>query len=314
MALFDSHRPGLNLLLVLAVVSIVLMSLDRIGTRWVSQLDQGLGGATDGIVKAIHQPVVMARGIGQWFVERRELHAEVDRLREENTLLRGQMQQYVALQREVDELRDMLDGEASTVPGVLLARRVGHPPSLQGNLFTIGRGHGDDVRPGDPVIDAHGVVGQILRSTRNGATVIQLTSRDHILSVVLGDTGRTALLRGTGNRQLIAERVPERTAVKPGDLLTTSGIDTAFPRGYPVARVTAIEMDEAQGFIRLIAEPVADLERLDHVLVITEAPDAAADAESGAETTLERPAIVPPADGAATPSDATTATGATDDD
>ncbi|WP_322520612.1 rod shape-determining protein MreC [Guyparkeria halophila] len=317
MALFDSHRPGLNLLLVLAVVSIVLMSLDRIGTRWVSQLDQGLGGATDGIVKAIHQPVVMARGIGQWFVERRELHAEVDRLREENTLLRGQMQQFVALQREVDELRDMLDGEASTIPGVLLARRVGHPPSQQGNLFTIGRGHGDDVRPGDPVIDAHGVVGQILRSTRNGATVIQLTSRDHILSVVLGDTGRTALLRGTGNRQLIAERVPERTAVKPGDLLTTSGIDTAFPRGYPVARVTAIEMDEAQGFIRLIAEPVADLERLDHVLVITEAPDAAAGAESGTETTLERPAIVPAADGAAdgtTPSDATTGTGATDDD
>lgn len=317
MALFDSHRPGLNLLLVLAVVSIVLMSLDRIGTRWVNQLDQGLGGATDGIVKAIHQPVVMARGIGQWFVERRELHAEVDRLREENTLLRGQMQQFVALQREVDELRDMLDGEASTIPGVLLARRVGHPPSLQGNLFTIGRGHGDDVRPGDPVIDAHGVVGQILRSTRNGATVIQLTSRDHILSVVLGDTGRTALLRGTGNRQLIAERVPERTAIKPGDLLTTSGIDTAFPRGYPVARVTAIEMDEAQGFIRLIAEPVADLERLDHVLVITEAPDAAADAESGAETTLERPAIVPPADsaaGEATPSDAPQATGASDDD
>lgn len=316
MALFDSHRPGLNLLLVLAVVSIVLMSLDRIGTRWVSQLDQGLGGATDGIVKAIHQPVVMARGVGQWFVERRELHAEVDRLREENTLLRGQMQQFVALQREVDQLRDMLDGEASTIPGVLLARRVGHPPSLQGNLFTIGRGHGDDVRPGDPVIDAHGVVGQILRSTRSGATVIQLTSRDHILSVVLGDTGRTALLRGTGNRELIAERVPERTAIEPGDLLTTSGIDTAFPRGYPVARVTAIEMDEAQGFIRLIAEPVADLERLDHVLVITEAPDAAADAESGAQTTLERPAIAPPADDAAdeaTPPEATTATGVTDD-
>ncbi|WP_410473841.1 rod shape-determining protein MreC [Guyparkeria sp. TX1] len=317
MALFDSHRPGFNLLLVLVVISIALMSLDRIGTRWVSQLDQGLGGATDGIVKAIHQPVVVSRGIGQWFVERRELHAEVDRLRDENTLLRGQMQQFVALQREVDELRAMLNGEASAIPGVLLARRVGHPPSLQGNLFTIGRGHGDDVRPGDPVIDAHGVVGQILRSTRSGATVIQLNSRDHMLSVLLGDTGRTALLRGTGNRQMIAERVPERTTIEPGDLLTTSGIDTAFPRGYPVARVTSIEMDEAQGFIRLIAEPVADLERLDHVLVITEAPDAPDDSGSESHTALEQPTITPPADSAAdesTPPDATPATGATDDD
>ncbi|MGM0691736.1 MAG: rod shape-determining protein MreC [Pseudomonadota bacterium] len=314
MALFDSHRPGLNLLLVLTVVSIALMSLDRIGTRWVSQFDQGLGGATDGIVKAIHQPVVMTRDIGQWFVERRELHAEVDRLREENTLLRGQMQQFVALQREVDELRGMLNGEASTIPGVLLARRIGHPPSLQGNRFTIGRGHGDDVRPGDPVIDANGVVGQILRSTRSGATVIQLNSRDHILSVVLGDTGRTALLRGTGDRQLIAERVPERTAIEPGDLLTTSGIDTAFPRGYPVARVTSIETDEAQGFIRLIAEPVADLERLDHILVITEAPDIAAEADAGSDPTLKRPAISPPAKDAADEAVPSDATGATDVD
>ncbi len=321
MALFDSHRPGLNLLLVLAVISIALMSLDRIGTRWVSQLDQGLGGATDGIVKAIHQPVVMARGVGQWFVEHSDLQAEVERLHEENMLLRGQMQQFVALQREVDELRAMLDGEASTIPGVLLARRVGHPPSLHGNLFTIGRGHGDDVRPGDPVIDAYGVVGQILRSTRSGATVIQLTSRDHILSVILGDTGRTTLLRGTGNRQLIAERVPERTAIEPGDLLSTSGIDTAFPRGYPVARVTDIEMDEAQGFIRLIAEPVADLERLDHVLVITEAPDAPPDPSSASDSVLEHPTITPPTDGhtadestAADVPAATGATGATDDD
>ena len=292
MALFDSHRPGINLLLVLVVVSIALMSLDRIGTRWVDRLDQDLGGVTDGIIKTIHQPVVMARDVAQWFVERRELHAELERLREENTLLRGQMQQFVALRREVDELRAMLDGEASTIPGVLLARRIGHPPSPRGNLFTIGRGFGDDVRPGDPVIDAYGVVGQVLRSTRFGATVIQLTSRDHMLSVILGDTGRSALLRGTGDRQLVVERVPERTAIEPGDLLTTSGIDTAFPRGYPVARVTDIEMDEAQGFIRLIAEPVADLDRLDHVLVITEPPDAPATPSEAGET-LERPAIAP---------------------
>ncbi len=319
MALFDSHRPGLNLLLVLVVVSIALMSLDRVGTRWVGEIDRELGGATDGIIRIVHQPVAMARGIGQWFVERRELQAEVERLREENALLRGQMQQFVALQREVDDLRALLEGQASTVPGILLARRVGHPPGVRDNLFTIGRGHGDDVRPGDPVIDAHGVVGQILRSTRSGATVIQLTSRDHMLSVVLGDTGRTTLVRGTGDRKLIADRVPERTDIEPGDLLTTSGIDSAFPRGYPVAKVVDIETDEAQGFIRVIAEPVADLERLDHVLVITEAPDAPPAPNANQGRTLDRPTVAPPADDGSTgdvlrPPDAATTQGVTDDD
>lgn len=296
MALFDSHRPGFNRLLVLVVVSIALMSLDRVGTRWVGQLDQGLGGVTDGIIETIYQPVAMARHIGRWFVERGELHQELDRLREENTLLRGQMQQFVSLKREVDQLRALLDGQASDVPAVLLARRIGHPPTPHDNLFTIGRGFDDDVRPGDPVIDAHGVVGQVLRSTATGATIIELTSRDHILSVVLGDTGRTALLRGTGTDHLIAERVPERTKIQAGDLLTTSGIDEAFPRGYPVARITAIETDEAQGFIRVIAEPVADLARLDYVLVVTAPPDADTSTTSGEPKAIEQPTVAP-ADG-----------------
>ena len=291
MALFDTHRPGFNRLLVLVVVSIALMSLDRVGTRWVGQVDQGLGSVTDGIIETIHRPVVMVRSIGRWFGDRNELHDELDRLREENTLLRGQMQQFVSLQREVDELRALLDGEASDVPAVLLARRVGHPPPPSDHLFTIGRGFGDDVRPGDPVIDAHGVVGQVLRSTATGATVIELTSRDHMLSVVLGESGRTALLRGTGADHLVAERIPERTTVRPGDLLTTSGIDEAFPRGYPVARISRIETDEAQGFIRLIAEPVADLSRLDYVLVVTAPPDGDTSTSDDEAATIDRPAV-----------------------
>lgn len=291
MALFDTHRPGFNLLLVLVVVSIALMGLDRIGTRWVSELDNGLGGATDGVIRVIHQPIDLTQSVFQWFADRDQLHAELERLREENTLLSGQMQQFVSLRREVDSLREILHGPAADIPAVLLARRIGHPPNTQGNLFTIGRGLADDIEPGNPVIDAHGVVGQVLRSTRTGATVIQLTSRDHMLSVLLGDTGRTTLLRGTGDEELVAERVPERTRIAPGDLLTTSGIDAAFPRGYPVARVTTIETDEAQGFVRVLAEPVADLARLNHVLVITAPPDAPSNRSNGKEVAAERPDV-----------------------
>jgi len=281
MALFDSHRPGFNRLLVLVVLSIVLMSLDRIGTRWVDQMDSNVGGFTDGLVELIHQPVGFVEAVGNWFRERDQLIEDRQRLRQENLLLRGQMQQYTSLTRELDELRELLNGRPVEVPPVLLARRVGHPPRPDDHLFTIDRGLGDDVRPGDPVIDARGLVGQVLRSTPMGATVIEVTSRDHMASVLLGDSGRSALIRGTGNAGLVVDRVPERTRIQPGDILTTSGIEGVFPRGYPVARVTHITTDQAQGFIRLHAEPVADLERLNHVLVITEPPDRP---ERGGET------------------------------
>lgn len=294
MALFDSHRPGFNRLLVLVVLSIVLMSLDRIGTRWVDEVDSNVGGFTDGLIGLIHQPVDLARAVGDWFTERDQLIEDRQRLRRENLLLRGQMQQYLSLTREVDELRALLDGRPVDVPPVLLARRIGHPPRPDDHLFTIDRGLNDDVRPGDPVIDAHGLVGQVLRSTRLGATVIEVTSRDHMLSVLLGNSGRSALMRGTGEKELVVDRVPERTRIQPGDILGTSGIEGVFPRGYPAGRVTRIETDQAQGFIRLYAEPVADLKRLDHVLVITDPPDrarrddeAAADAPAGEQPDVE---------------------------
>jgi rod shape-determining protein MreC len=290
MALFDSHRPGLNRLLVLVVLSIVLMSLDRIGTRWVDSVDSDIGGFTDGLVRLVDQPFRLARGLGDWFTERQELLAERRRLEEENLLLRGQMQQYASLSREVDRLRELLNGRPIEVPPVLLARRVGHPPRPDGHLFTIDRGLDDDVRPGDPVIDAHGLVGQVLRSTRLGSTVIEITSRDHMVSVLLGDTGHSALLRGTGESDLVVERVPDRTSIQPGDVLATSGVEGVFPRGYPVARITEITTDAAQGFVRLHAEPLADLSRIDHVLVITAPPDRPGDAGTASPDTAPAPA------------------------
>lgn len=290
MALFDSHRPGFNRLLVLVVLSIVLMSLDRIGTRWVDSVDSDAGSFTDGLARLVSQPVELARGISARFTEREELLEERQRLEEENLLLRGQMQQYASLSREVNKLRELLNGRPIEVPPVLLARRIGHPPRPDGHLFTIDRGLDDDVRPGDPVIDADGLVGQVLRSTRLGSTVIEVTSRDHMVSVLLGDTGRSALLRGTGESELMVQRVPDRTSIQPGDLLATSGIEGVFPRGYPVARITHIATGEAQGFVRLHAEPVADLSRIDHVLVITAPPDHPGDVDMASPDTAATPA------------------------
>lgn len=274
MALFDSHRPSMNTLVLLCLLSVGMILLDRVGNQWVGKLDSHLGTITDSIIQAGYAPIGWYRNLRQTLSTQQQLSAELETLREENLLLKGQMQRYFALKSELNQLKDLLDGYPTPVPGVLLARKVGQPATAFEARFTINRGLNDDVRPGDPVIDAYGVIGQVERATRNGATVIMLTSRDHALSVRLSTTGATAIAQGQGvNEPLFLERIPERFNLGEGDLLTTSGLDGVFEPGQPVARITEVLPDSGQGFVNLYAEPLARTKQIDYVLVLTQAPD-----------------------------------------
>lgn len=275
MSLFESHRPGITKLMILVLASLMLMALDRAGSSVATRINTGLGNVTDGIARMTQAP-------GQWvadailfFENRSEQVATIHRLREENLLIKGQMQQFFDLKQELDHLKTLLHGQTTPIPNVLLARMIAINDTPEQRNFTINRGLRDGVKPGQPVIDGHGIVGQVLRSSLTGAVVIEIVSRKHNLSVNLGDTGFIGLLRGTGTRDtLTMDRIPDRYAVKVGDLLTTSGLDGVFPKGYPVARVRQIHDDRGQAFINIIATPVADLNHLSEVLVLTAPPDA----------------------------------------
>ena len=275
MALFDSHRPSVNLLVLLCLLSVAMLVLDRLGNQSIGKLDSRLGTVTDSIIQISYAPVGAYRNARERLQTQQMLAEELDSLREENLLLKGQMQRYFSLKAELDQLKALLEGYQTPVPGVLLARRTGQPATAFEGRFTINRGLADDVRPGDPVIDAHGVIGQVERATRHNATVIMLNARNHALSVRLSNTGATAVAHGQGIAEpLFLERIPERLNLDAGDLLITSGLDDAFDSGQPVARVVKVLPDTGQGFVDLLAEPLAQTEQIDYVLVLTRPPDA----------------------------------------
>jgi rod shape-determining protein MreC len=57
-----------------------------------------------------------------------------------------------------------------------------------------------------------------------------------------------------------------------GDLLVTSGVGRAFPRGIPVARVTKVVKRDFGMFQEVEASPTVDFSRLEEVLIITSPP------------------------------------------
>jgi len=294
MALFESKRPSITKLLALILLSLALMAFDRAGSSWAAKLNLGLGSVTDGITRLMHAP-------GQWLHEwssdleaRSKLTQRVTQLEKENLLLKGQMQRYFELQNENQKLRQLLNGRQPVPQNILLAHYMGRNPLPERHTFTIDRGLQEGVLPGQPVIDGHGVIGQVLRSSMAGATVIEVISKHHAVSVNLDDTGFIGILKGTGERnRLVMNRIPDRYPVKVGDLLTTSGLDGVFPRGYPVARVIQVNDDQRHAFINIEARPLADLDKLDQMLVLTPSPGkpAAARQPQGPDVSIRRPEV-----------------------
>lgn len=251
------------------------MALDRAGSSWAKNINTGIANLTDGIARLAHTPTTWGENISLLFAGKTEQIKKIHELEAENLLLKGQMQQFYDLQKQLNELRTLLHGQNTRVPNVLLARLIAINNNPEQQTFTINRGIRDGVKPGQPVIDGRGIVGQIIRSSLAGAVVLTLDSRRHALSVSVGNTGYIGIIKGTDKQDtLTMSRIPERFKVRVGDLLTTSGLDGVFPQGYPVARVTQVHDGRSHAFVNIIAKPIADLDHISQVLVLTDPPDA----------------------------------------
>ncbi|MDS4068577.1 MAG: rod shape-determining protein MreC, partial [Candidatus Competibacter sp.] len=144
-------------------------------------------------------------------------------------------------------------------------------------LLNRGRQHG--VYVGQPVLDQHGVIGQIIRADPFSSTAILITDPNHALPIQINRTGVRTLALGTGKfQELELPHIPNNEDVVIGDLLVTSGLGGRFPRGYPVGMVTKVEFDPGSPFAHIVARPIAQLDRIREVMLLESEPAATAGA------------------------------------
>ena len=127
--------------------------------------------------------------------------------------------------------------------------------------------------PGSPVMDAAGVLGQVVRVQPFTSEVRLLVDRDQAIPTEVSRTGVRGVMYGLASN-LTSDTVelrymPRDSDVQPGDALVTSGLDGIYPPGLPVAVVTAVERQGATAFLRIDSQPLAKMQGTRHVLVLT---------------------------------------------
>jgi rod shape-determining protein MreC len=207
------------------------------------------------------------------------LRKQIKELQDEALILRVQAQSMIALEAENAHLRQLL-GSIKRERGkrrIAEIMRVDNDPGK--HIVTINKGTNDEVYIGQPVLDATGVLGQVVQGSAFTSKVMLITDFNHAIPVKVIRNGFRAIAKGTGlANQLLLEQIPHTTDIKVGDVLVTSGLGLRFPMGFPVAEITSINDDKGRAFVSATAKTTADLTRTGLVVLLW--PDFTQDANS----------------------------------
>jgi len=205
-----------------------------------------------------------------------EVKADHQRLAYENARLVDRVRRLEQNEIENRRLKRLL-GLRETIPGDLISAQVigkDLTEFFRVASLVVDRA-GREVRPNMPVIAQDGVVGKVQRVSGDRVDVLLAVDSGSGIDVVDELTGARGFVRGTGDqsRYVCKVEIMQRTdEVNVGDLLVTSGVGRAFPRGVPVARVTKVVKRDFGMFQEVEATPTVDFSRLEEVLIITSPP------------------------------------------
>lgn len=268
-------------LLAYLALAITLLILDHRG-GWLTQLRRQSDVVAQPVWWLAGLPGRVATRVQDDAATRSQLSEENRRLRNELLIANARLTRLSTAAADNVQLRALLGMAESRGLDVQLAPVLNIDLDPTRQRLVLDAGSNDGVRVGQVVIDAGGLIGQIIETTPDNSTVLLLTDPDHAVPVMIGRTGVRLLAYGNGRSdQLELVNIPTNTDLQVGDVVLTSGLGGRFPAGFPVGTVVQVRHDESRAFLVAELKPAAQLDRGRDVLLLIEAPQAA----------------VPPADG-----------------
>lgn len=282
-----------------ASLSLTLLVLDA-RFKYAEAMRDVLALAAYPIQRVARLPVALAEGVAGYFASQAQLRAENEDLRARLLTSSLDAQRYESAAAEASDLRRLIGAterlQRKSIPAEILY--TGRDPYSRKVIVDRGTQHG--VRAGSPVVDETGVIGQLTRAHAFVSEVTLITDKGQATPVQVLRNGLRAIAFGAGASGMLELRYMSANAdVASGDLLVTSGIDGTYPPGLPVAVVARVERDASYTFARVLAQPVAGVERGRYALVLSPGarPPAYPDTAAERKGPRSRRARKPNADG-----------------
>jgi len=266
-----SPGTGRPLLLVALVVASLVIT-----TVWYREGSNGPLHGARRVVLAIGTPFAAA---GSWLttplraatglvsdsaVSRKEYLA----IKKQNDQLKARLATLEEAKLENERIRELVKFADAQDYKTIGARVIGRPTDSWERSIVVGRGTNDGVKLGAAVIAAGGLVGQVIEVTATSAKVRLITDAGSGVAVIVQRTRGEGVVRGSVEGKLTLDFVAKDKVPVKGDVLVTSGMGGAYPKGVVVGEVTDVTAPQADLFPKVSATSRVAIDRIEEVLVL----------------------------------------------
>jgi len=197
------------------------------------------------------------------------LHKENIDLKAQQLLLQAQLQRLAAIESENNHLKGLVHSSQNIHGKMMIAQLLAVESDLSAHQIILDKGSHEGVFVGQPVLDAHGVMGQVIQVSPLSSRVLLINDTKSGVAVEGARNGIRSIAVGDGySGRLRLANVPQTADIRKGDMFLTSGLSDRYPPGYPVGEVVSINRDPGSPFVNIILEPSAHLDQSRQVLLV----------------------------------------------
>ncbi len=266
--LFKQGASARAKMLFFALIAVGLLTADA-RVNALAMIRQAVGVALYPLQVVAMLPRDALFATSDYFTTLATLKEENRRMREQQVLNAQQLQQSRQLLAENAYLRKLLDASERLQLKTVMSEILYDARDPFSRKVILDRGERHGLKPGQPVIDDVGVVGQVTRVFPFTAEVTLLTDKNHAIPVQVLRSGVRSVAYGRGQSGVLELRFMASNAdIRKGDVVTTSGIDGVYPPGLAVATVAEVDTKTSDAFARILLEPTAGVSRHRQLLVL----------------------------------------------
>jgi len=246
----------------LVLAAFALMMFGKIDSVFVERARTLMTDAVAPILSTVARPVDSVSEFARKVEALWGLHAENERLREQN----ARLIQWQAVARRLDAenqaLRQLLNYTEADSIGFVTARVIADTGGAFAHSLLINAGARAGIAKGQAVVTGDGLVGRISGVGSRSARILLITDLNSRIPVAIEPSRARAVLAGDNSDRPRLIHLPPGADLSPGDMVVTSGHGGAFPVGMPVGVVAAVTETG------ITVQPFVDRARLEVVRVV----------------------------------------------